>query len=44
MKAFQFVELQKPAELRDVPVPEPGAGQVLIKSGAPAPATPICTC
>lgn len=33
MKAFQFVELQKPAELREVPVPEPGSGQVLIKIG-----------
>jgi propanol-preferring alcohol dehydrogenase len=33
MKAFQFVELQKPAELRDVKVPEPGPGQVLIKIG-----------
>jgi alcohol dehydrogenase, propanol-preferring len=33
MKAFQFVELQKPAELREVKVPEPGPGQVLIKIG-----------
>jgi propanol-preferring alcohol dehydrogenase len=33
MKAFQFVELQKPAELRQVKVPEPGPGQVLIKIG-----------
>ncbi len=33
MKAFQFVESQKPAELREVPVPEPGPGQVLIKIG-----------
>jgi propanol-preferring alcohol dehydrogenase len=33
MKAFQFVELQKPAELREVKVPEPGPGQVLIKVG-----------
>jgi propanol-preferring alcohol dehydrogenase len=33
MKAYQFVELQKPAELREVPVPEPGPGQVLIKVG-----------
>ena len=33
MKAFQFVELQKPAQLREVPVPEPGPGQVLIKIG-----------
>ena len=33
MKAFQFVAAQKPPELRDVPVPEPGAGQVLIKIG-----------
>jgi alcohol dehydrogenase, propanol-preferring len=33
MQAFQFVEAQKPAELREVPVPEPGPGQVLIKIG-----------
>ena len=33
MRAFQFVELQKPAELREVEVPEPGPGQVLIKIG-----------
>jgi propanol-preferring alcohol dehydrogenase len=33
MKAFQFVELQKPAQLREVPVPQPGPGQVLIKVG-----------
>ena len=33
MKAFQFVEWQKPAELREVPVPEPGPGQVLVKIG-----------
>ncbi|WP_222269575.1 NAD(P)-dependent alcohol dehydrogenase [Modestobacter marinus] len=33
MKAFQFVEWQKPAELREVEVPEPGPGQVLIKIG-----------
>jgi alcohol dehydrogenase, propanol-preferring len=33
MRAFQFVEWQKPAELREVPVPEPGPGQVLIKVG-----------
>jgi propanol-preferring alcohol dehydrogenase len=33
MKAYQFVEFQKPAELREVKVPEPGPGQVLIKIG-----------
>ncbi|MFE7778704.1 NAD(P)-dependent alcohol dehydrogenase [Streptomyces sp. NPDC057445] len=33
MRAFQFVEPQKPAELREVPVPEPGPGQVLVKVG-----------
>lgn len=33
MQAFQFVAAQKPAELREVPVPEPGPGQVLIKIG-----------
>ena len=33
MKAFQLVAPQKPAELREVPMPEPGSGQVLIKLG-----------
>jgi alcohol dehydrogenase, propanol-preferring len=33
VKAFQFVEWQRPGQLRDVPVPEPGAGEVLIKVG-----------
>ena len=33
MKAFQLVEWQKPPELREVPVPEPGMGEVLIKVG-----------
>jgi alcohol dehydrogenase, propanol-preferring len=33
MKAFQFVEFQRPAELREVKVPEPGPGQALIKIG-----------
>ncbi|BBY31148.1 NAD(P)-dependent alcohol dehydrogenase [Mycolicibacterium sediminis] len=33
MKAFQFVEWQRPGELREVPIPEPGPGEVLIKVG-----------
>ncbi len=33
MKAYQLVGWQQPPELRDVPVPEPGIGQVLIKVG-----------
>jgi alcohol dehydrogenase, propanol-preferring len=33
MKAFQLVEWQKPCELREVSIPEPGPGQVLIKIG-----------
>jgi propanol-preferring alcohol dehydrogenase len=33
MRAFQFVEWQKPGELREVQVPEPGPGQVLVKIG-----------
>ncbi|MFF8370076.1 NAD(P)-dependent alcohol dehydrogenase [Streptomyces lydicus] len=33
MRAFQLVEWQQPPELREVPVPEPGAGQVLVKVG-----------
>jgi propanol-preferring alcohol dehydrogenase len=31
MKAFQMVEWQKPPELREVEVPDPGPGEVLIK-------------
>ena len=34
MQAFRFVAAQKPAELREVAVPEPGPGQVLVKIGA----------
>src|SRR5262249_20954112 len=33
MQAFQLVEWQRPAELREVPVPGRGRGQVLIKVG-----------
>ncbi|MGW3730796.1 alcohol dehydrogenase catalytic domain-containing protein, partial [Streptomyces sp. NPDC000851] len=33
MRAFQLVQWQQPPELREVPVPEPGPGQVLIKVG-----------
>ncbi len=33
MRAFQFVKAQEPAELREVPVPTPGPGQVLVKIG-----------
>jgi len=33
MKAFQLVEWQKPCEIREVSVPEPGPGQILIKIG-----------
>ena len=33
MKAFRFVEWQQPGQLRDVPVPEPGPGEVLIRVG-----------
>ncbi len=33
MKAYRLVEWQKPPELREVPVPEPGVGEVLIKVG-----------
>ena len=33
MQAFQFVEAQKPAQLRKVEVPEPGPGEVLLKIG-----------
>jgi alcohol dehydrogenase, propanol-preferring len=31
MLAYQLVEWQQPPVLRDVPVPEPGAGQVLVR-------------
>ena len=33
MRAFQLVEWQQPPVLRDVPVPEPGPGEVLVKIG-----------
>jgi propanol-preferring alcohol dehydrogenase len=33
VKAFQFVEWQRPGQLRDVPVPELGPGEVLVKVG-----------
>ncbi|MBO3751957.1 NAD(P)-dependent alcohol dehydrogenase [Streptosporangiaceae bacterium NEAU-GS5] len=33
MRAFQLVKWQQPPELREVPVPEPGPGQVLVKVG-----------
>jgi len=33
MQAFQLVAWQQPPELREVPVPEPGPGEVLIKVG-----------
>jgi len=33
MKAFQLTGWQQPPELREVPVPEPGPGQVLLKVG-----------
>ncbi|MER5327194.1 NAD(P)-dependent alcohol dehydrogenase [Streptosporangium roseum] len=33
MRAFQLVHAQKPPELREVPVPDPGPGQVLVKVG-----------
>jgi propanol-preferring alcohol dehydrogenase len=33
MKAFQLIEWQKAPKLCDVPIPEPGPGQVLIKVG-----------
>jgi len=33
MQAFQLVEWQKPGHLNEVPIPEPGPGQVLLKIG-----------
>lgn len=33
MKAYQLTAWQQPPELRDVPVPEPGPGEVLVKVG-----------
>src|SRR5689334_16109939 len=33
MQAFQIVEPQTPPQLREVPVPEPGPGQVVVKVG-----------
>jgi propanol-preferring alcohol dehydrogenase len=33
MKAFRLIEPQRPPELVDVPTPEPGPGEVLVKIG-----------
>lgn len=33
MKALQLVEWQKDPEIREVPVPEPGVGEILVKVG-----------
>src|SRR4051794_31806188 len=33
MRAFQLIEWQQPPVLRDVPVPKPGPGEVLVKIG-----------
>jgi alcohol dehydrogenase, propanol-preferring len=33
MKAYQLTAWESPAEMRDVPVPEPGPGEVLLKVG-----------
>ena len=33
MQAFQLVGWQKPPELREISVPEPGPGEVLLKIG-----------
>jgi propanol-preferring alcohol dehydrogenase len=33
MRAFQLVAWQKPPEFREVPVPQPGPGQILVKIG-----------
>ncbi len=33
MRAFQLVAWQEPPELREVPVPDPGPGEVLVKVG-----------
>jgi len=32
MQAFQLIEWQQPPVLRDVPVPEPGPGEVLTRT------------
>jgi propanol-preferring alcohol dehydrogenase len=33
MRAFQLVARQRPPEFREVPVPESGSGQILVKIG-----------
>jgi propanol-preferring alcohol dehydrogenase len=33
MRAFQLVAWQKPPKRREVPIPEPGLGQILVKVG-----------
>jgi propanol-preferring alcohol dehydrogenase len=34
MRAAQIVAFKQPYEVRDVPIPTPGPGELLIKSGA----------
>jgi NADPH:quinone reductase-like Zn-dependent oxidoreductase len=36
MKAYQFVNWQHPPELREVPLPDPGPGEVLRRHHHPA--------
>lgn len=43
MKAYQLTAWQAPPEMREVPVPEPGPGQVLVKVGALEPVIRTCT-
>jgi hypothetical protein len=43
MKAVRFVGVRSPAQIRDVPKPEAGPGQVVIESAEPAYATPTFT-
>ena len=43
MKAYQLTAWQSPPEMREVVVPEPEPGEVLVKVAAPVPATRICT-
>ena len=43
MQAVRFIGVGRPAQIEEVPKPSPGPGQILIKIGGAAVATPTCT-
>ena len=43
MKAYQLTAWQAPPQMREVSVPKPGPGEVLVKVGGAGAATRTCT-